>query len=64
MPDPIVEEVCKARDEHARKFNYDIRAIVADIQKQQKESAREFVSFPAKRIEPVESKRLSFDARK
>lgn len=62
MTDPIVEEVRKARNEHAKKFNYDIKAIVADIQKQQKESGREFVSFPAKRIEPVSSRLLSEDS--
>lgn len=58
ITDPIVEEVRKARNKHAKKFNYDVKEVAADIQKQQKESGREFVSFPAKRIEPVFSKRL------
>ena len=34
--DPIVEEVRKAREEHAVKFNYDIDEIVKDIQGRQK----------------------------
>ncbi len=56
MKDTIVEEVRKAREEHAKKFNYSLKAIVADIRRQQEESGREFVSFPAKRIEPVVKK--------
>ena len=35
MKDPIVEEVRKARDEHARKFHYDLDAICRDIQARQ-----------------------------
>ena len=54
MNDPIVEEVRQARAEHAKKFDYDLKAIFADIRKQQRESGRDYVSFPAKRI-PVSS---------
>jgi hypothetical protein len=53
MNDPIVEEIRKIRDAHAKKFNYDLEAIFADIQKQQERSGREFVSLPAKRIHPL-----------
>ena len=31
MNDPIVEEVRRYRDEHAKKFNYDMNAICADF---------------------------------
>lgn len=55
MTDTIAEEVRQARAQHAKKFNYDLKAIFADIQKQQEASEREFVSYPAKRI-PVTSK--------
>ena len=34
-PDPIVAEVRRVRDELARKFNYDVRAIGADIMARQ-----------------------------
>jgi hypothetical protein len=47
--DPIVEEVRKVRSEHAKKFNYDLRAIVADLKKQQKTSKREFVILPPRK---------------
>ena len=43
--DEIVEEVRKARDEHAARFDYDISAICADIRQKQKESGRKIVSF-------------------
>jgi len=33
--DPIVEEIHKFREAHARKFNYDIDAIFADLQRKQ-----------------------------
>jgi len=43
--DPIVEEVRKVREEHAKKFNYDLQAIVADLKKQQKASGKKFVTL-------------------
>jgi hypothetical protein len=36
LPDPIVEEVRKARNEHAAKFGNNIDEIVKDIQARQK----------------------------
>jgi len=47
--DPIVEEVRKVRTAHAKKFNYDLEAIVADLKKQQKASKRKFVTLPPKK---------------
>jgi len=47
--DPIVEEVRKVRNEHAKKFNYDLGAIVADLKKQQKGSKRKFITLPPKK---------------
>lgn len=35
MNDPIVDEVRRARDEHAKRFNYDLTAICDDIRKRQ-----------------------------
>ena len=49
MKDPIVEEVRRARDAHARRFNYDLDAIVKDLQKREKELALPTVSLPPKR---------------
>jgi len=43
MNDPIVDEVRKVRDEHAARFNYDLRAIFSDIKQREKERGLEFV---------------------
>lgn len=40
MNDPIVAEVRKYRDEHARKFNYDLDAICADLIAKQEKRGR------------------------
>jgi len=40
MNDPIVAEVRKYRDEHARKFNYDLDAICADLVAKQEKRGR------------------------
>jgi hypothetical protein len=53
IDDPIVAEVRKARDEYARRFNYDLDAICADLQQKQAQSGRELVSFPPKRPKSV-----------
>jgi len=37
MTDPIVEEVRGYRDEHARKFNYDLNLICEDFRKHREE---------------------------
>jgi hypothetical protein len=55
--DPIVEEVRKARDAHAAKFNYDLQAIYRDLKEQEKQSGRTFVSYPPKRIARTEKTR-------
>lgn len=58
MNDPIVEEVRRIREEHAKRFNYDLDAIVADLKEREAQSDNVFVSFPAKRI-PIASKKPS-----
>ena len=47
--DPIVEEVRKVRNEHAKKFNYDLEAIVADLKIRQKATKRKYVTLPPKK---------------
>ncbi len=51
MKDPIVEEVRRARDAHAKQFNYDLDAICEDLRKREKASGQPTVSLPPKRIE-------------
>jgi hypothetical protein len=47
--DPIVEEVRKYRDENARKFGYNIRAIAEDARKRERASGHKLVSFCRRR---------------
>ncbi len=51
--DPIVEEIRRIRDEHAAKFNYDIHAIFEDYRRMERESGREYVTFPPRKPENV-----------
>ena len=53
QPDPIVEEVRKARDEYAKRFNYDLDAICRDLQEKQRLGQRRVVSLPPKRPKKV-----------
>ena len=47
--DEIVEEVRRARHEHAAKFGNDLAAIFSDLRKRQRESGRKVVSLPPRR---------------
>ena len=53
--DPIVEEIRKIREEHAARFNYDVRAIGEDLMKRQHESGHRIVSLSPRRV-PVAGK--------
>ena len=48
--DPIIEEIRNFRDTYAARFNYDVKAMLADVRRRQKESRRKTVSRPPKRI--------------
>jgi hypothetical protein len=50
MKDPIVEEVRRAREAHAKQFNYDLDAICEDLRKREKASGQPTVSFDPKRV--------------
>jgi hypothetical protein len=45
MPDEIIREVWRAKDELAKQFNYDLEALAAELQKRQKESGRKVVNL-------------------
>jgi len=51
--DPIIEEVRKARDEYAKRFNYDLDAIGRDLKNKQEQPGKKVVSFPPNRPEKV-----------
>ena len=52
QPDPIVDEVQRVRDAYAARFNYDLRAIFADLKRQERESGRKFTAYEPKRVAP------------
>lgn len=50
IEDSVVAEVRRAREEIAKKFNHDLRAIIEDARKRQTLSGRKVVSFPPKPV--------------
>ncbi|MCD4707142.1 MAG: hypothetical protein K8S62_05330 [Candidatus Sabulitectum sp.] len=50
MKDSIVEEVRKARQDHAREFNFDLEVICKDLKRIEMECGHRIVSMQPKRI--------------
>jgi hypothetical protein len=50
MKDPIVEEIRRFRDEHARKFNYNLDAICDDFKSHQLICGHPLVGLEPKKI--------------
>lgn len=48
--DPIVDEVRKIREEHASKFDFDLKRIFVDLQERERTSGRTYVKQPPKRV--------------
>ena len=48
MKDPIIEEVRKAREEHAKDFNHDLTAICNDLKKIEKKYSKRLVLLKPK----------------
>jgi hypothetical protein len=52
--DPIVKKVRQKRQAHAAQYNFDLQTIYRALKEQEEQSQRKKVSFPPKRIPPVE----------
>ncbi len=55
MDDPIIQEVRQARQAYAARFDYDLAAMVADLQRRTEEArraGREVVALPPRLVEP------------
>ena len=52
--DPV-DEVRRSREGHARKFNYDVDAIIEDLKRIEKEQKLKTVSLPAKKVKKTGS---------
>lgn len=48
LKDELVEEVRKARQEQAARWNFDLKAILADARRRQAQSGHKVVSFATK----------------
>jgi hypothetical protein len=44
--DEVLEEIYRIREEHAKAFNYDLKAICDDLRKKQAASGRQIISTP------------------
>ena len=51
--DPIVEETRSRREELARRFNYDIKAIGEALRRQQLASGKKSITRPPRRVKPA-----------
>lgn len=49
MNDPIVEEVRKARQNHAWKFGHDLKKIIKDLKRIEEECGHRVVALPPKK---------------
>lgn len=56
MKNPIIAEIRQVREAHAKRFNYDVRAILRNLKERQIKSGRKTVSLPPKRLKPVEQR--------
>ena len=45
MTDEIIQEVRQTKDRIAKQFKYDIRALAAELQRQQQQSGRKVVNL-------------------
>jgi hypothetical protein len=56
--DSILAEVRQAREELAKRFNYDLRAMIRDARDRQAASGRRVVTFPPRPVRRTTSARL------
>ena len=52
IDDPIIEEIHRAREAIAQRFDNDLHAICEEARRQQAASGHKTVSLPPRRIEP------------
>jgi hypothetical protein len=56
--DSIINEIHQIRESYAKQFNFDLKAICADLREKQSKGGRVVVAFPPKRVQPpIVSKR-------
>ncbi len=61
-PDAIRAEVRRAREELAKRYNYDLRAMIEDAKKRQAAGGRKVVTFSPKPARKAPAKSTAKDA--
>lgn len=56
--DEVLEEIYRIREEHAKSFKYDLKAICDDLRKKQAASGRQIISKPLKQLSQQHNKSL------
>jgi len=56
MQDPIVEDVRKAREDHAAELGHDMAAICADLKKIERDCGHKVVSLPPRLLPKASSR--------
>lgn len=56
--DEILEEIYRIREEHAKAFNYDLKAICDDLRKRQAATGRKVISKPLRQPRQPHNKSL------
>ena len=51
MPDTIIQEIRKTRDDYASQFNYDLHQMCLDLRREQELSGAKVVSFSTKAMQ-------------
>jgi hypothetical protein len=51
--DNIINEIHQIRERYAKRFNFDLKAMCADLREKQRKSGRAVVAFPPKRVQPL-----------
>lgn len=59
--DPIVDEIRRIRQEHTDQFNGDLHAICQDLRRRERESGRQYVTFPPRRPKVLASSQSKDD---
>lgn len=52
MPDTIIQEIRKTRDDYARQFNYNLHQMCLDLRREQELSGAKIVTFSTKSTQP------------
>jgi hypothetical protein len=56
--DEILEEIYRIREDHAKAFDYDLKAICSDLRQRQAASDRKIISSPLRQPRQIHHKSL------